>query len=108
MTDMTKTILKCKLMGEVEKTEENSNLWGHHQHIEACLINAHHPTEVPSHPAARAGALPTHKADDAVFGSTTAEFQLLLFATQLCPRAGSARVALFESPRLEKLGVICS
>jgi hypothetical protein len=40
---MTKTILKCKLIGEVEKTEENSNLWGHHQHIEACLINAHHP-----------------------------------------------------------------
>lgn len=39
-------------MGGAEKAEENSNLWGHRQHIAACLINAHHSAEVPSHPAA--------------------------------------------------------
>lgn len=84
-------------MGEVEKAEENSNLWGHHQHIEACLINAHRPAEVPSHPAAstrprtRADFLP-YKADVAAFARSTAELHPPLFAAQLCRRARSIRV----------------
>jgi hypothetical protein len=38
------------------ESRENSNLWGHYQHIEACLINAHHPASrcLSTHQSARA------------------------------------------------------
>lgn len=84
-------------MGEVGKGEENPNLWGHHQHIEVCLINAHRPAEVPFHPAAstrpraRADFLPC-KADVAAFGRTTAERHPLLIVPQLGRRVRSIEV----------------